>query len=47
MDIVEYRLIDFKRDKYDIPATVKYIEYDPTDPLILLFFFMMMVLKDI
>ena len=24
-----YRLIDFKRDKYDIPATVKYIEYDP------------------
>ncbi|MDI6401826.1 50S ribosomal protein L2 [Balneolaceae bacterium ANBcel3] len=24
-----YRLIDFKRDKYDIPATVKTIEYDP------------------
>ena len=24
-----YRLIDFKRDKYDIPATIKYIEYDP------------------
>ncbi len=24
-----YRLIDFKRDKFDIPATVKSIEYDP------------------
>jgi large subunit ribosomal protein L2 len=24
-----YRLIDFKRDKNDIPATVKSIEYDP------------------
>lgn len=24
-----YRLIDFKRDKYDIPATVASIEYDP------------------
>ncbi|QHS62443.1 50S ribosomal protein L2 [Chitinophaga agri] len=24
-----YRIIDFKRDKYDIPATVKTIEYDP------------------
>ena len=24
-----YRLIDFKRDKHDIPATVKFIEYDP------------------
>lgn len=24
-----YRIIDFKRDKYGIPATVKSIEYDP------------------
>jgi large subunit ribosomal protein L2 len=24
-----YRLIDFKRDKFNIPATVKSIEYDP------------------
>ncbi len=24
-----YRTIDFKRDKFDIPATVKSIEYDP------------------
>ena len=24
-----YRLIDFRRDKYDIPAHVKTIEYDP------------------
>src|ERR1044072_4104469 len=24
-----YRIIDFKRDKHDIPATVKTIEYDP------------------
>lgn len=24
-----YRIIDFKRDKYDIPATVRTIEYDP------------------
>ncbi len=24
-----YRIIDFKRDKYDIPATVAAIEYDP------------------
>lgn len=26
---VSYRLIDFKRDKIDIPAVVKTIEYDP------------------
>ncbi|HOP11338.1 MAG TPA: 50S ribosomal protein L2 [Oscillospiraceae bacterium] len=26
---VKYRIIDFKRDKYDMPATVKTIEYDP------------------
>jgi len=25
----KYRIIDFKRDKMDIPATVKTIEYDP------------------
>ena len=24
-----YRLIDFKRDKFDIPATVATVEYDP------------------
>lgn len=24
-----YRIIDFKRDKFDIPATVKTVEYDP------------------
>lgn len=26
---IKYRVIDFKRDKKDIPATVKSIEYDP------------------
>jgi large subunit ribosomal protein L2 len=25
----KYRLIDFKRDKHDVPATVEAIEYDP------------------
>ena len=25
----KYRVIDFKRDKHDVPATVKSIEYDP------------------
>jgi large subunit ribosomal protein L2 len=25
----QYRIIDFKRDKTDVPATVKTIEYDP------------------
>ena len=25
----KYRIVDFKRDKHDIPATVKSIEYDP------------------
>ena len=25
----KYRIIDFKRNKFDIPATVKAIEYDP------------------
>ena len=25
----QYRMIDFKRNKYDIPATVKTVEYDP------------------
>src|ERR1044071_10265193 len=24
-----YRIIDFKRNKHDVPATVKSIEYDP------------------
>ena len=24
-----YRMVDFRRDKLDIPATVKTIEYDP------------------
>lgn len=25
----QYRLVDFKRDKFDVPATVESIEYDP------------------
>jgi large subunit ribosomal protein L2 len=25
----KYRIVDFKRDKHDVPATVKTIEYDP------------------
>src|ERR1700751_4262933 len=25
----QYRIIDFKRDKFDIPAIVKTVEYDP------------------
>lgn len=25
----KYRIIDFKRDKFDIPATVASVEYDP------------------
>lgn len=25
----KYRLVDFKRDKYDVPATVAAVEYDP------------------
>ena len=35
-----YRVIDFKRKKYDIPATVKAIEYDPnrTARIALLFY---------
>jgi len=24
-----YRLVDFKRDKFDVPATVERLEYDP------------------
>ena len=36
----KYRIIDFKRDKQDIPATVKTIEYDPnrTANIALLFY---------
>jgi large subunit ribosomal protein L2 len=36
----KYRIIDFKRDKFDIPATVKTIEYDPnrTANIALLFY---------
>ncbi len=36
----KYRIIDFKRDKTDIPATVKSIEYDPnrTANIALLFY---------
>ncbi|HNX14323.1 MAG TPA: 50S ribosomal protein L2 [Oscillospiraceae bacterium] len=26
---VKYRIIDFKRDRYNMPATVKTVEYDP------------------
>jgi large subunit ribosomal protein L2 len=26
---IKYRIIDFKRDKLDMPATVKTLEYDP------------------
>jgi large subunit ribosomal protein L2 len=35
-----YRIIDFKRDKFDVPATVKSIEYDPnrTANIALLFY---------
>ena len=36
----KYRIIDFKRDKHDVPATVKTIEYDPnrTARIALLFY---------
>ena len=36
----KYRVIDFKRDKFGIPATVKTIEYDPnrTARIALLFY---------
>ena len=36
----KYRIIDFKRNKFDIPATVKSIEYDPnrTANIALLFY---------
>ena len=36
----KYRIIDFKRNKFDIPATVKTIEYDPnrTANIALLFY---------
>lgn len=36
----QYRIIDFKRDKFDIPATVKTVEYDPnrTSYISLLFY---------
>ncbi|MDY0304504.1 MAG: 50S ribosomal protein L2, partial [Sphaerochaeta sp.] len=35
-----YRIVDFRRDKYAIPATVKTIEYDPnrTANIALLFY---------
>ena len=35
-----YRVIDFKREKFDVPATVKSIEYDPnrTANIALLFY---------
>ena len=29
----KYRVIDFKRNKFGVPATVKTLEYDPTAPL--------------
>ena len=36
----KYRIIDFKRDKHDVPAIVKSIEYDPnrTARIALLFY---------
>ena len=36
----KYRIVDFKRDKHDVPATVKTIEYDPnrTANIALLFY---------
>jgi len=36
----KYRIVDFKRDKHEVPATVKSIEYDPnrTAHIALLFY---------
>ena len=43
----KYRLIDFKREKLNVPAKVASIEYDKIELLILLCFIIKMVKKDI
>ena len=43
----KYRVIDFKRDKHDIPAKVQTIEYDPNRSARIALLFMLMVKKDI
>ena len=42
----KYRIIDFKRDKKDIPATVETIEYDPNRTAFIALLNMLMVKKD-
>ncbi len=42
-----YRLIDFKRDKYGIPARVASIEYDPNRSAFIAYFIMQMERRDI
>jgi len=42
-----YRLIDFRRNKYDVPATVHSVEYDPNKMLELHYFIIKMVKNDI
>ena len=41
-----YRIIDFKRNKKDIPATVRTIEYDPNRTAFIALLNMQMVKKD-
>ena len=41
-----YRIIDFKRNKFDIPAKVQTIEYDPNRTARINFWHMLMVKKD-
>ena len=43
----KYRIIDFKRDKEGIPATVQTIEYDPIVLLVLHLLLIQMEKKDI
>lgn len=43
----KYRIIDFKRNKDEIPAKVATIEYDPTDQHILLLLYIAMEKRDI
>ena len=43
----KYRMVDFKRAKAGVPATVKTIEYDPNRSAFISLLYMLMVLKRI
>ena len=43
----KYRIIDFKREKHGVPATVKTIEYDPNRTARIALLYSMLMVKNV